>query len=198
MATTTIPLQLPRGVRKVELVYVDAYGHGVKGPTTGLVFLHRVRQLGENNPWVRENALHYHERMQPAAARILAASLTGRHFDAILAPPSRRRDVIPYFEAIVDELGPMEDWTACFARREGASAGSASSYEAIYNALTLTPRESITRARAVLMVDESFCAGTTACAVFRHLLDAGLPTECQFTIAAPLWVRPKPAGPSQS
>lgn len=198
MATTTVSLHLPRGAHDVELVYVDAYGHGVSGGTTGLVFLHRVRQLGEQHPWVRANEQYYHERVRPKAASTLAGYLRGRRFDAVLAPPSRRGDAVTYLDAIVEELGPVQDWTACFSRHEGASAGTLRSCEALYDALTFVPRESITGRSAVLMVDESFSSGTTACAVLRHLVDAGLPRECQFTVAAPLWVRPKPATPPRA
>lgn len=193
MAKTTVSVLLPHGARELELVYVDAYGYRVTGATTGLVFLHRVRQLGERNSWVQHNAQHYRDHVQPAAAKALADYFKGRRFDAVLAPPSRRRDVLPYFEALVEELGPLEDWTDCFARADGTSAGSTRSCESLYHALTFVPRPSIVHASAVLMVDESFSSGTTACAILRHLLDAGLPDQCRLTVAAPLWVSPKPA-----
>jgi hypothetical protein len=195
MATATIPLALPHGLRHIELVYIDAYGHGVAGRTTGLVYLHRVRHFGADHPLVHAAASEY-TLLLPMSTKTLAEYLAGRHFDAILAPPSSRRDLAPYLDAIVAALRPPEDWTELFARREGASAGSTASCQAMYESLALKSQESIAGAGAVLMVDDSFSSGTTACAILRRLIDAGLPEECQFTVAAPLWVRPKRIGPT--
>jgi hypothetical protein len=195
MAASTINLNLGSQTYAAEFIYVDEYGPGVSKPgtTTGLAYLHRVRQLGPDYPGSELAKHHYYSRVERVASEMLASYMNGRKFDAVLSPPSRRADAEPYRKAILAAVG-APDWTPAFSRASGASAGETPSCDEIFRALTFSPPSGIGAVRSVLMVDDVLASGTTACAVLRHLRAAGMSADAAFVVAAPLWVRARSTG----
>ena len=111
----------------------------------------------------------------------------------MLRPPSTRDDAVPYQRAVTDELRIPRDWSENLTRNVDVRAGHTRSCDALYSALAFVAPAEISEVQSVLMVDESFTYGTTACAVWRRLLEAGLSSACEFAVAAPLRIIPDPA-----
>ena len=186
---THIRVRFDSEQRDIELLFVDRYVQNLTTRPTGLVYLHRVRQLGLDNDWVQANKKFYGSDVLPKASAELAELVRGRQFDAIFSPPSRRKDALPYRRAILDAIGPAVDWTPLFKRVSGTSAGIAQSCEEVFRSLSFeASRAKVASAGAVLMVDEQVASGSTACAALRVLLAAGLRRDAEFVVAAPLWI----------
>jgi hypothetical protein len=194
MTTETISLVVDGTERSATLIYIDRHGHGISGGTSALAYLHRVRQLPSRD-W-RDVAGQYESQVLPRAIALLATELKGRRFDAAFRPPSSRDDALPYLTVLLDSLAIARDWSACFNRQDDVKAGIVRSCEALYHAMTFTAPPDLSTARSILMVDDSFTDGTTVCAVWRHLLEAGLSLDCSVTIAVPLRIIPTPAPPA--
>src|ERR1700674_2058865 len=138
MAITTVRVSNRYGEWSCDLIYVDRYGHGVGGPTTGLAFLHRVRQLPDG-AWDRREAEQFYLEVVPEVQARLTSRLGDRAFDVVLRPPSKRDDALPYLEAIQLAIPSAEDWSSFFSHSAGASAGVNRSIETLARALSFEP-----------------------------------------------------------
>ena len=189
MPTETVSITIGGEPRSVELIYISKHGHGTAG-TSALAYLHQVRQFPSMD-W-NEKAEHYQTHVLPRAISLFVGALEGRRFDVVLRPPSTRDDALPYLKSVAEALRIPRDWSAALTRNEDVRAARTGSCDAVYGALAFAVPGYISEVRSLLMVDESFTHGTTACAVWRRLLDAGLSSSCEFTIAAPLRIIPDP------
>lgn len=191
MRTEMVTLTTSFGSHLAELIFIDRHGHGVQRPS-GLGFLHRVRHLPTPLWNHDEEEAFYTTRVLASAPGLLAAQLKGRKFDAVIAPPSNRNDAQPYLSAVQQAIGPLDDWSSCFTRKPGASAGKNPSWQDLARDLSFHPKPGLERLSLVLLVDDQFATGTTASAVLEHLIQAGAPRSLALVIAAPLRVMPSP------
>ena len=189
MPNETLSLTIGGVQRSFELIYISMHGYGVAG-TSKLALFHHVRQFPSKD-WSQKTQ-EYKTCVLPLAIPLFVNALAGRTFDVVLRPPSTRDDALPYQKAVTEALRIPRDWSKDFTRIVDVSAGRSRSCEALYNALSFVAPAEISEVESVLMVDESFTYGTTACAVWRRLLEAGLPSACNFTVAAPLRIIPDP------
>lgn len=190
MSNETLSITIGEVQRSFELIYISRHGYGVPG-TSELALFHRVRQFPSRD-W-SQTTQDYETRVLPLAIPMFVNALTGRKFDVVLRPPSTRDDAVPYQRAVTEALRIPRDWSKDFTRIVDVRAGCTRSCDALYSALSFVAPAEISEVESVLMVDESFTYGTTACAVWRRLLEAGLPSACNFTVAAPLRIIPSPA-----
>src|ERR1035437_548258 len=108
-------------------------------------------------------------------------------FDAIVAPPSRRRHSRPYRLAFANAFPSAIDVTDRFSRRRGTSACLAPSFSALHAAIRYRCKGDETSLRSVLFIDDILSTGTTAAVVCSHLQAAGMSASAQFQIACALW-----------
>jgi hypothetical protein len=190
MSSIQVPIHINGHRREITLIYLDQHGYGVTGRASGLAYLHRVRQFPTRD--FRDTEDFYLQRVLPEATRRLADELGGRTFDVVFSPPSSRQDATPYLAAIKQRLDAARDWTERFRRVGDGRAGVLRSCDAVRAATVFTPDESIAEVHSVLMVDESYSDGATACAMLTLLRQNGLSQDAEFVVAAPLWVVPRP------
>ncbi len=189
MSTESLSVMVGGEQRSFELIYISTHGYGIAGKSE-LAHFHHVRQFPSMD-W-RKITKDYETRVLPRAISLFVDALAGRSFDVLLRPPSTRDDAVPYHRAAAEELKIPRDWSENLTRDLDVSAGQTRSCDALYSALAFIAPAEISEVRSVLMVDESFTYGTTACAVWRRLLEAGLSFKCEFTVAAPLRIIPDP------
>ncbi len=190
MSNETLSITVGGVQRSFELIYISTHGHGVAG-TSELAHFHRVRQFPSMD-W-SERTKDYETRVLPLAVSLFVDALAGRTFDVVVRPPSARDDAVPYQRAVTEALRIQWDWSKNLTRNFDVRAGHTRSCDALYSALAFVAPPEISEVKSVLMVDESFTYGTTACAVWQRLLEAGLSSACEFTVAAPLRIIPDPA-----
>ena len=109
--------------------------------------------------------------------------LKGR-YDAVIKAPSSQMDANPYFDDIQLKLN-LDDRSNQFSKTETIKAAE-STPEEVFRAMDFEARGDEHQLTSVLIVDESFAAGSTVDAIVRRLVEAGAPGTLQVHIAVAL------------
>jgi predicted amidophosphoribosyltransferase len=182
MPQAKLSLALPEGNREVEMVYLHRYGS--RGDYAPVDYLHWVR-VGASQPLQED--LYF--RGLPRYTKALARLVEAKRVEVVLSPWSTRpEDARPYRERIGMAVHASADWTHRFRSR--VRSGLVKDCDKVYDSTRFEPPPHIGVVSSVLMVDDAVSGGNTACAVLRHLLNAGFPRNAEFGVIAPLLAVP--------
>jgi hypothetical protein len=136
-------------------------------------------------------AVNYHAMTSKFVAQLSSLIPQDASFDAILMPPSSRRDAVPYKAAVHGRAAT--DISPLFKRSPGVTSGNtATTMAALTDALSYQSAGDEKTFHSLLIVDESVASGKTIAAIVHHLRAAGLPPDCKITVAAPAWFAEEP------
>lgn len=144
--------------------------------------------IGRGHPENTEIATSY-RNMERRYADQLASELPEQAFDAILSPPSRYNHAAAYRDSA--RMLAARDITSRFRKEGSTLSGAGGKLEKILSELSYDAHGDEGCLHSVLIVDDTFCTGRTVAAVITRLLEAGVPPDCSFTVAVPLWAVPK-------
>jgi hypothetical protein len=128
----------------------------------------------------------YH-RYERYYARDLAVLLKNLNFDAIVSPPSTHPDVKVYLKAL--RKRKILDLSGRFSRNGITKAATADFLRDLIDEFKYSASGDESKIKSLLIVDDLVASGNTIAAVLDHLEKAGLPDDCQITVAAPVWLK---------
>jgi predicted amidophosphoribosyltransferase len=181
--TVSIPFDQPR-FRNLPLVYLYR-------DSSYVFYLQMVRQPDRYDAQKLEDWRTNYEQCLPSYLIKFAG-----HFDdemgAIVSPPSSRPRLLdPYRAALLKKFPRALDLTDAFTDTSKPSSGLGTSFEHLVTAISYKPLGNEPALKSLVIVDDVLASGRTAAAVIQKLTDAGLPQNCQITVACALWVRDK-------
>lgn len=188
----TLPSQIPI---PAELRYLLQYS-GPVTPLPVLAYLQRVRMpaLTRNHPEMIEWLEKQYHAALPQLLETFSALLASERIDLIVAVPSSRQDVDPYRAAVVSTHAEALDLSATFRKNPEIAATTATSRDAVDQAITCDSIVVPATATRVLILDDIFSSGRSAAAVIARLRERGLNPKATVIIAAPLWVTKRHGG----
>lgn len=173
--------ELPSG-ETVCLVYLREF------PNLGdMIYLQSIRSgfLDVSSP-----AAQSYLNMAPHYARQLAEAIRKGNptFDAVVMPPSQRKDAVIYMDEITDGM-ILLDLSDRFSRTGQVRSATANSLDDVITEFRYQVKGEEANIQSLLIVDDSLSSGKTASALLHHLREAGLPGDCSITLAVPAWIK---------
>ena len=167
---------------KVELAYLERWSPESPDDTPLAFLVRSDASRSGASPWAEA----YRQNL-PGYTRDFGEMLGDRSYELVVSPPSSRRDLDPYREAVVSRGIARTDLTDFVRRSRDASARS-QSFDELVGALSLTGAPPVDSARSLLIVDDYFVTGRTAAALLSVLRSHGFPADGGVTVACPLWL----------